>query len=39
MDSTGLKPVIDARYPLEALPAALEHLRKGAFGKIVVESH
>ncbi|WP_338080569.1 zinc-dependent alcohol dehydrogenase family protein [Corallococcus exiguus] len=39
VDSTGLKPVIDARYPLEALPAALEHLRKGAFGKIVVESH
>src|SRR6267142_7068544 len=32
-----LKPVIDARYPLAALPAALDHLDRGGFGKIVVE--
>jgi NADPH:quinone reductase-like Zn-dependent oxidoreductase len=30
-------PVIDARYPLAALPAALDHLDRGGFGKIVVE--
>jgi hypothetical protein len=29
--------VIDARYPLAALPAALDHLDCGGFGKIVVE--
>jgi hypothetical protein len=32
-----LKPVIDARYPLAALPDALDHLDHGGFGKIVVE--
>jgi len=29
--------VIDARYPLDPLPAALDHLDRGGFGKIVVE--
>jgi len=29
--------VIVARYPLEDLPAALDHLDRGPFGKIVVE--
>ena len=36
-DRIGLKPVIDRRYALEALPAALDHLARGAFGKVVVE--
>ncbi len=36
VDATGLQPVIDGRYPLEALPDALDHLERGAFGKIVV---
>ncbi|WP_233595868.1 NAD(P)-dependent alcohol dehydrogenase [Corallococcus sp. CA031C] len=39
VDRLGLKPVIDRRYGLEELPAALEHLERGPFGKIVVESH
>jgi NADPH:quinone reductase-like Zn-dependent oxidoreductase len=37
VDRTGLKPVIDTRYPLAALPDALDHLDRGGFGKIVVE--
>ncbi len=37
VDRTGLKPVIDRRYPLADLPAALDHLERGAFGKIVIE--
>ena len=37
VDRTGLKPVIDARYALAALPDALDHLDRGGFGKIVVE--
>jgi NADPH:quinone reductase-like Zn-dependent oxidoreductase len=37
VDRTGIKPVIDARYPIADLPAALDHLDRGAFGKIVVE--
>lgn len=36
VDTSGIKPVIDARYPIAALPAALDHLDRGAFGKIVV---
>lgn len=28
----GLKPVMDARHPLDAFPAALDHLDSGAFG-------
>lgn len=37
VDETGLKPVIDRRYALADLPAALDHLQHGPFGKIVVE--
>lgn len=37
IDSAGFKPVIDARYPLEDLHAALDHLDRGAFGKIVID--
>jgi len=37
VDQIGLKPVIDARYPLDALPAALDHLGRGPFGKVVIE--
>lgn len=37
VDRTGLKPVIDKRYSLADLPAALDHLDRGPFGKIVVQ--
>ncbi|CQD15232.1 alcohol dehydrogenase [Mycolicibacterium conceptionense] len=37
IDSTETKPVIGARYPFGDLPAALDHLDRGPFGKIVVE--
>jgi len=37
VDRIGLKPAIDRRYPLADLPAALDHLDRGPFGKIVVE--
>lgn len=36
VDVIGLKPVIEAEYGLADLPAALDHLARGAFGKIVV---
>jgi len=36
VDRTGLKPVIDRRYALKDLPAALDHLDRGPFGKIVL---
>ncbi len=36
VDRTALKPAIDTRYPLDQLPAALDHLDRGPFGKIVV---
>ncbi|MDW6026225.1 NAD(P)-dependent alcohol dehydrogenase [Mesorhizobium sp. BAC0120] len=36
IDRTGLKPVIDAEYALADLPAALYHLQRGPFGKVVV---
>ena len=36
VDRTGLKPVIDCRYALKDLPAALDHLDRGPFGKIVL---
>jgi NADPH:quinone reductase-like Zn-dependent oxidoreductase len=32
-----LRPVIDARYPLEDLHSALGHVDRGAFGKIVID--
>lgn len=37
VDRAGIKPVIDAHYPLEELPTALDHLDRGPFGKIVVD--
>lgn len=37
VDAIGLKPVIDRRYPLAALPEALAHLERGPFGKIVID--
>ncbi|USI74707.1 zinc-dependent alcohol dehydrogenase family protein [Sphingomonas morindae] len=37
VDQTGLKPVIDSRYGLAELPAALDRLDRGPFGKIIVE--
>lgn len=37
VDHAGIRPVIDARYGFAALPAALDHLDAGPFGKIVVE--
>ncbi len=37
VDRIGLKPVIDARYAFEDLPAALDHLARGAFGKVVID--
>lgn len=36
-DRLELKPVIDARYGLSALPEALDHLDRGPFGKVVVD--
>jgi len=35
-DRTGLKPVLDAEYDLANLPAALDHLARGPFGKVVI---
>lgn len=37
IDRTGIKPVIDAEYALADVPAALDHLARGPFGKIVVK--
>jgi NADPH:quinone reductase-like Zn-dependent oxidoreductase len=37
VDRTALRPVIDERYPLTALPEALDHLEEGPFGKIVID--
>ena len=36
VDHLGLKPVVDQVYALEELPAALDHLERGPFGKLVV---
>ena len=37
LESLQLKPVIDTVYPWSAATTALEHLRRGPFGKIVVQ--
>lgn len=37
VDVLALKPVVDRVYPFDALPQALAHLERGAFGKIVVK--
>ncbi|MCU1643726.1 MAG: alcohol dehydrogenase, partial [Nocardia sp.] len=36
VDRTGLTPVVAAEYTLDDLPAALDHLERGPFGKVVV---
>lgn len=36
VDRTGLAPVVGAEYGFAELPAALDHLDRGPFGKIVV---
>ncbi|MFQ6398145.1 zinc-dependent alcohol dehydrogenase family protein [Nocardia sp. KC 131] len=36
IDRTGIRPVIGGEYSLSDLPAALDHLERGPFGKIVV---
>ncbi|XXF77244.1 NAD(P)-dependent alcohol dehydrogenase [Myxococcaceae bacterium GXIMD 01537] len=36
IDERPLKPVIEERYAFEDLPAALRHLDRGPFGKLVV---
>jgi NADPH:quinone reductase-like Zn-dependent oxidoreductase len=37
VDHTNLKPVIDQRYRLDDLADALDHLERGAFGKVVID--
>jgi NADPH:quinone reductase-like Zn-dependent oxidoreductase len=37
VDRTGIVPVVDTRYRFAELPAALDHLARGPFGKIVIE--
>jgi NADPH:quinone reductase-like Zn-dependent oxidoreductase len=37
IDQHSIKPVIDAVYPYSQVPQAFAHLRRGAFGKIVVD--
>jgi NADPH:quinone reductase-like Zn-dependent oxidoreductase len=37
VDHSGLRPVIDRRYRFGELRAALDHLDRGPFGKIVIE--
>lgn len=37
IDASGMKPVIDATYAFEQVPQAFEHLKRGAFGKVVVK--
>ncbi len=37
VDRTEMKPVIDTCYPMNDLLVALDHLDRGAFGKIVIE--
>lgn len=36
VDWLGLRPVIESEYGFGDLPAALDHLERGAFGKVVV---
>jgi len=39
IDQHGIKPVIDAVYPFSQVPEAFAHLRRGPFGKVVVQVH
>jgi NADPH:quinone reductase-like Zn-dependent oxidoreductase len=36
VDWQELKPAVERTYPFEQLPAALDHLERGSFGKLVV---
>lgn len=36
VDATGLQPIIAGEYGADEVPAAFAHLRRGAFGKVVV---
>jgi len=36
IEALGIKPVIDKVYGFDEVPRALQHLEKGAFGKIVI---
>ncbi len=36
VDTNALKPVVAERYAVAQLPAAMEHLQRGAFGKLVI---
>jgi NADPH:quinone reductase-like Zn-dependent oxidoreductase len=36
VDANGLRPVIAARYSFDAVPKALDHLARGAVGKVVI---
>ncbi|OTP74377.1 zinc-dependent alcohol dehydrogenase family protein [Caballeronia sordidicola] len=37
IDRHEIKPVIDAVYPFSEVPQAFEHLKRGPFGKVVVQ--
>ncbi len=37
IDHLGIRPVVDAVYQFADLPKAFQHLRRGPFGKVVVE--
>lgn len=37
IDTLNLKPLIDVVYEFDALPQALAHLERGAFGKVVIK--
>lgn len=37
VDHLGIKPVIDAVYPFTDVSEAFQHLRRGPFGKVVIE--
>lgn len=39
IDRMELKPVVDTIYPFSEAPQAFAHLRRGAFGKIVITGH
>lgn len=39
VDAVSLKPVVEACYAFERLPDALGHLKRGAFGKVVVQAN
>lgn len=37
LDRIGKRPLIDRIFPMEELPAAFEHLKKGPLGKVLIE--